>query len=85
VLFIDELGKEKMTDRVESEFMWVLDQRCSWKRPMFITTNLMGEQFKQIWSRDRASAILGRFKEFFQWVSVVMRDEQPMLEPQKAP
>lgn len=76
ILFIDELGKEKMTDRIESEFLWVLDQRCIWKRPMFITTNLMGEHFKQIWSRDRSSAILGRFKEFFTWIPVTARTEE---------
>jgi DNA replication protein DnaC len=47
VLFIDDLGKSKMTQRVAADLFEIFEQRCAWKRPTFFTTNFVGNTLKE--------------------------------------
>ncbi len=71
VLFIDDIGKGRLTDRVEAEFFHIIDERCSHLRPTILTTNLNGAALAASWSPDRAEALVRRLREFFQVVAVV--------------
>ncbi|MCL4180637.1 MAG: hypothetical protein KJ072_23180 [Verrucomicrobia bacterium] len=71
ILFIDDIGKGRLTDRVESEFFHVIETRTAHLRPTLLTTNLNGQALRLMWSADRAEPLLGRFQEFFQTVAVV--------------
>lgn len=71
VLFIDDVGKARLTERVEAEFFHVIETRCADLLPTILTTNLNGEAFASTWSADRAEPLLGRFAEFFQSVTVL--------------
>jgi hypothetical protein len=71
VLFIDDIGKGRLTERVEAEFFHVIDTRSAHLRPTILTTNLNGQAFASMWSPDRAEPLLGRFQEFFQTVTVL--------------
>lgn len=71
VLFIDDIGKGRLTDRVESEFFHVIETRTAHLRPTILTTNLTAQGLRSMWSADRAEPLLGRFQEFFQTVTVL--------------
>ncbi len=71
ILFIDDFGKGRLTDRVESEFFHVIETRTTHLRPTILTTNYNGETLRSVLSVDRAEALLGRFHEFFQAVAVI--------------
>jgi hypothetical protein len=73
ILFIDDIGKGRLTDRVESEFFHVIETRSAHLRPTILTTNLNGLALRLMWSADRAEPLLGRFQEFFQTVAVLGR------------
>jgi hypothetical protein len=71
VLFIDDLGKGRFTERVEAEFFHVIDTRSSHLLPTILTTNLDGKGLKSAISADRSQPLLGRFHEFFESVTVL--------------
>ncbi len=71
VLFLDDLGKGRFTDRVEAEFFHIIEARAANLRPTILTTNLTAQALRGICSTDRAEALLGRFAEFFQTVTVL--------------
>jgi hypothetical protein len=75
VLFIDDIGKGRLTERVEAEFFHIIDVRTTHLRPTLLTTNLNGQAFASMWSADRSEALLGRFREFFQPVTVLGADD----------
>lgn len=64
VLFIDDLGKSVMTDRVVSELFYLLEERMSHNRPIICTMQLGREAFiSKLSSRagqDMADAIINR-------------------------
>lgn len=64
VLFIDDLGKSVMTDRVVSELFYLLEERMSHNRPIIATMQLGREAFiAKLSSRagqDMADAIINR-------------------------
>lgn len=68
VLLIDDLGKQKMTDRSELELYDVLEWRTTNLKPTIITTNATGEQLKKMLSEDRRNAILRRIRDFSQFI-----------------
>lgn len=45
VLALDDLGKEKMTDRVQSDLFGIIDWRINYHRPILVTTNCDGDAF----------------------------------------
>ena len=64
VLFIDDLGKAKLTERVESELFWVVNKRTEQLRPMIATTNMSGAQLRQQMTSDRGDPFVARLLEF---------------------
>lgn len=59
-LFIDEFGEEKSTERVQRDYLDILDHRVEWEKPTIITTNLAP---KHLTSRFGAR-IASRIKTF---------------------
>ena len=65
VMFIDDLGKSRMTDRVETELFDILDCRTREGLPTFWTSNSGGQDLLAMLSADRGEALLRRIgKEF---------------------
>lgn len=63
-LFLDDLGKEKMTDRMASCLFALVDQRTMHKRPTIITTNLTGETLlERFHDKETGTAFLARLKD----------------------
>jgi hypothetical protein len=76
ILFVDDIGKGRLTDRVESEFFHVIETRTAHLRPTILTTNLNGQALRLMWSADRAEPLLGRFQEFFQTVALIGQETE---------
>lgn len=70
VLFMDDVGKGRLTDRVEAEFFYVIETRSANLLPTILTTNLTGDAMTAAWSADRAQPLVRRLCEFF--LSVVV-------------
>ena len=65
LLFLDDFGKGRFTDRTEAELFGIVETRTSWNRPILITTNLTGKQLAQQAQRaDRGAALARRLREF---------------------
>lgn len=63
-LFLDDLGKEKMTDRMASCLFALIDQRTMHKRPTIITTNLTGDTLlERFHDRETGAALVARLKD----------------------
>jgi hypothetical protein len=60
---IDDLGKEKITDRVESDLYHVFEQRRRYQRPLFVTVNSTGDELASRMSGDGGIPIINRLKE----------------------
>lgn len=75
-LFIDDLGKEKMTARIACDFFAVIDERTINHRPTVITTNFTSagllSRFDDV---ELGKALMGRFKDFFDLVGATKKDE----------
>ena len=64
VVVLDDLGKFKLTERVESELSGLVEERTSWGRPVLVTLNATGEELKAKLSADRGAPLLRRLREF---------------------
>jgi DNA replication protein DnaC len=64
LLFIDDLGKGKFTDAVESHFFGLIDERTEHNRPIVITTNSTGTALAARMSEDRGEPIVRRLKDY---------------------
>jgi DNA replication protein DnaC len=64
LLMLDDLGKQKMTERAELELFDLLEHRSQNLLPSIITTNTTNPQLLAMLSEDRGSAILRRIKDF---------------------
>jgi len=64
VLLLDDLGKEKITERVETTLFDVIDYRISRAKPMLITSNFDLNSLAKRMSSDQGPAIIGRIIEF---------------------
>lgn len=64
VLFIDDLGKFKLTERVESDLFDLFEQRAAYLRPILCTTNAVGEVLEKMMSPDRGAPLVARIREF---------------------
>lgn len=63
VVFFDDFGKGRFSDRVESEFFAIVDRRMVAKKPVIITTNDNGETLMERMSEDRGAPLIRRLKE----------------------
>lgn len=64
LLFFDDLGKMKLTERAEAELFGVIERRCAYKRPTIVTTNETGETLAARMTDDRGPALIRRLREF---------------------
>lgn len=63
ILLLDDVGKEKMTDRVESDLYMMLEHRRRWLRPLLTTVNSDGKGLRKGMSDDRGEPIVNRIRE----------------------
>lgn len=70
VLLLDDLGKNKFTERAELELFDLLEHRSSHGLPIIWTANAGRETLKQMLSPDRGEPILRRLVEFSKVVRV---------------
>jgi DNA replication protein DnaC len=64
MLFLDDLGKEKMTDRMASCLFALVDQRAQHMRPTVITTNLTGDTLMdRFHDKELGAAFVARLKD----------------------
>jgi len=60
VLFIDDLGKERFTDRTELELYHLIETRLLFLRPILWTSNARGADLRELMSESRGPAITRR-------------------------
>jgi len=63
-LILDDLGKQKFTERVEMEFFGLLEHRTSNILTTLWTANSGSKELAGMMSPDRAEAIIRRLSEF---------------------
>jgi len=76
LLVFDDLGKGKLTDRVESELFGLIDKRIANMLPTIITTNLTGDTMEGVMTKDRAIPLVRRFREPDYFTTVSFGTEQ---------
>jgi len=65
LLFLDDLDKMTMTERVGRELFLVFDTRCAQQRPTFFTTQFVGETMeKKFPNIEDGRAFVARMREF---------------------
>jgi len=64
VLLLDDLGKNRMTDRAEAELYDLLEYRTSHRLPIIWTSNSDARGLLAMFSPDRGDAIVRRLAEF---------------------
>ena len=64
VLLLDDLGKQKMTERSELELFDLLEHRSSHELPIIWTANAAKGDLRKMLSSDRGEPILRRLSEF---------------------
>ena len=65
-LFIDDLGKEKLTERTQSCLFQIVDERASNKRSTMLTTNYDGSTLKAKFpDAETGAAFVARLREFY--------------------
>lgn len=64
VILIDDIGKEKFTERVESELYDLVETRTANLLPIIWTSNATASRLKDMLSTDRGEPIIRRLKEF---------------------
>lgn len=64
ILFFDDLGKLKMTERAEVELFGLIERRCASELPIIVTTNDTGDTLAARMSDNRGPAMIRRLREF---------------------
>lgn len=64
ILFIDDIGKGKMTERNAGALFNVLDQRFINQKPVFMTMNLIGDELAKRIDPDMGAPLVRRMREF---------------------
>lgn len=70
ILFLDDIGKERMTDRVESELYGLIEDRTANMKPILWTSNGDSKRLEAMLSEDRGQPIIRRLKEFSRTILV---------------
>jgi hypothetical protein len=77
ILFIDDFGKDKFTERFETFLFTVINDRCEFKRPIFLTTNYVGQKLIDRFADiERGLPALRRLREFCQPIEVKPQQQQ---------
>ena len=64
LLFIDDFGKNKMTERAETDLFGIVDERSMAKLPIIITTNYSSKMLAEALTENRAAPLMRRLREF---------------------
>lgn len=64
ILFFDDFGKLKMTERAEVELFGLIERRCANELPIIVTTNDTGDTLASRMSDNRGPAMIRRLREF---------------------
>ena len=64
ILFFDDLGKLKLTERAEVELFGLIEKRCANELPVMVTTNDTGDSLAARMSDNRGPAMIRRLREF---------------------
>jgi DNA replication protein DnaC len=64
ILFFDDLGKMKLTERVESELFGLINTRIEWERPIIATSNMTDDEMLAKMTPDRGMPLVARLREF---------------------
>ncbi len=70
ILFLDDLGKATVTDRFRHELFHVIEHRTAHGRPIFLTTNLVGEELTTRLGSTTGEALLRRLREHCQVIEL---------------
>jgi DNA replication protein DnaC len=71
LLAFDDLGKERLTARMESDLFAIIDERTSNLRPTIITTNYNGTTLLDRFNnKETGEAILRRLREYYQVIAI---------------
>lgn len=62
LLFLDDIAKPKMTDRVEADLFHVIEKRKRSLKPMFVTLNGSGATLSTMLSSEGGNAIVNRLR-----------------------
>lgn len=76
VLFVDDVGKGRLTDRVEAEFYYLLERRTAYGKPTLWTSNSNAAALLRLFSADRGEPIVRRLAEFSHVVNIIARGEE---------
>ena len=63
VFFMDDLDKLTVTDRVQSELFYLINNRCQDNKPTIITTNCKGDELAVKFERELGNALVGRMRD----------------------
>jgi DNA replication protein DnaC len=69
LVFFDDLGKLKLTERAETELFGVIERRCSNRLPIIATTNDSGDSLAARMTENRGPALIRRIREFCEVIS----------------
>lgn len=64
LVFMDDLGKLKLTERAEVELFGLIERRCANRLPMIVTTNDTGDTLASRMTDNRGPALIRRLREF---------------------
>ena len=64
LLFLDDLGKLKLTERAEVELFGLIERRCAAELPIIVTTNDTGDSLAARMTDNRGPAMIRRLREF---------------------
>lgn len=82
VLFIDDFGKDKFTERLEAFLFTLINDRYEFKSPLLLTTNYVGDQLEaRFQDAERGRPALRRLRECCHAVRVVPQLASPIPDP----
>lgn len=64
LIFMDDLGKLKLTERAETELFGLIERRCANCLPLIVTTNDTGDTLASRMTDNRGPALIRRLREF---------------------
>jgi len=70
LLFFDDLGKLKLTERAETELFGLVERRCAARLPIIATTNDTGDSLGGRMTDHRGPALIRRLRDFCRIIQV---------------
>lgn len=70
LILLDDIAKERLTERVASELFGLINDRTEWKRPILWTSNIDPAGLRKALGDDKGDPLIRRLREFTQIVKV---------------